>query len=182
MRPKRTVIARRRIPGQASRWAETLQTARQNIMQTRLRTKVWLEHDSRFILGDGGLQLLLGIIEHGSLRGAARAIGWSYRHAWGYLRSAEVVVGAPLTVPRPGRGRGRGTSLTETGRILMERLAAGRNRIDDLLGANGPTRVDVAVRGRRADQRETNGVTQGQRDRVADRTPSRRAARSTGQG
>src|SRR5262245_4110260 len=58
-----------------------------------IKTKVWLEHDGQFVVGDGGLKLLLGILEHGSLLGAARQIRWSYRHAWEYLRRAETALG-----------------------------------------------------------------------------------------
>ena len=116
---------------------------------TAVKTKVWLERDGLFVVGDGGLRLLLGIMEHGSLLGAARQIGWSYRHAWGYLRRAEAALGAPLTEPRPGKGASRGTALTEVGRLVIERLAEIRNRIDDAVGPLGPTVTDVALRGRR---------------------------------
>ncbi len=150
-------------------------------MQARLRTKVWLEHDGQFVAGDGGLLLMLGIIEHGSLRAAARAIGWSYRHAWGYLRRAEAAIGAPLTVPRPGRGRGRGMSLTETGRLLMERLAAARNEIDDFVGGTGPSAAEVAARGKVADQRPTRGGGSKQRRRGRGRTERQPAARERAQ-
>src|SRR5262245_6746648 len=118
--------------------------------ETAVKTKVWLEHDGRFVIGDGGLRLLLGILEHGSLLAAARQIRWSYRHAWGYLRRAEAALGMPLTEPRPGKGASRGTVLTEAGRLVIERLAAIRNRIDDAVGPLGPTEAEVASRGRRA--------------------------------
>src|SRR5262245_61391889 len=115
--------------------------------ETTVKTKVWLERDGAFVIGDGGLRLLLGIIEHGSLLRAAREIRWSYRHAWGYLRRAEAALGAPLTVPRPGKGASRGTALTEVGRLVIEQLAKVRNRIDDAVGPTGPTAADVASRG-----------------------------------
>src|SRR5262245_66309047 len=89
--------------------------------ETAVKTKVWLEHDGRFVIGDGGLRLLLGILENGSLLAAARQIRWSYRHAWGYLRRAEAALGMPLTEPRPGKGASRGTVLTEAGRPVIER-------------------------------------------------------------
>jgi molybdate transport system regulatory protein len=111
-----------------------------------VRTKVWLEIDGRFVLGDGGLRLLLGIVEHGSLVQAAHAIGWSYRHAWGYLRRAEAAAGAPLAAPRPGKGRARGTDLTDTGRRLLERVQAARARIDAAVGPGGPTGREIAAR------------------------------------
>src|SRR5687767_5493404 len=53
-----------------------------NITNTRLRTKVWLELDDRFVIGEGGLDLLTFIKAAGSLAAAARRLGWSYRHAW----------------------------------------------------------------------------------------------------
>jgi molybdate transport system regulatory protein len=123
------------------------QSVRRNIIAARLRTKTWLELDGQFVIGDGGLKLLLAIIERGSLLAAARDIGWSYRHAWGYLRQAEAVLGASLTVSRPGRGPARGTLLTEAGRLVLEKLLAIRNRLDDALGATGPTSGEVAAKG-----------------------------------
>ena len=117
--------------------------------ETAVKTKVWLERDGHFVVGDGGLRLLLGILEHGSLLAAARQIRWSYRHAWGYLRRAETALGTPLTEPRPGKGASRGTVLTEAGRLVIERLAEIRNQVDDAVGPFGPTAADVAARGRR---------------------------------
>jgi molybdate transport repressor ModE-like protein len=119
------------------------------IARTTVRTKTWLERDGRFVIGDGGATLLLALLEHGSLLGAAREITWSYRHAWGYLRQAEAVLGSPLTMARSGRGPARGTLLTETGRLVLERLLAIRNSLDDALGMTGPTRAEIAARGRR---------------------------------
>ena len=120
---------------------------------TLIKTKVWMEREGRFVIGDGGLKLLLGVLEHGSLLGAAKEIGWSYRHAWGYLKQAEAALGAPLTTPRPGKGAARGMTLTEMGRLVLEQLVAARNRIDDAVGPSGPTSRDIAARGRRQRRR-----------------------------
>jgi molybdate transport system regulatory protein len=125
--------------------------------ETAVKTKVWLERDGHFVIGDGGLRLLLGILEHGSLLAAARQIHWSYRHAWGYLRRAEAALGTLLTEPRPGKGASRGTVLTEAGRLVIERLAEIRNRIDDAVGPLGPTAADVASRGRPASETRSAG-------------------------
>ena len=124
--------------------------ARPDVLRgTVLKTKVWIERRGRFVIGDGGLKLLFGVLEHGSLLRAAKQIGWSYRHAWGYLKRADAALGAPLTTPRPGKGASRGMALTETGRLVLERLLAARNRIDDTVGPSGPTSKDIAARGRR---------------------------------
>lgn len=126
-----------------------LATSGGGLPETSVKTKVWLDRDGRFVVGDGGLRLLLAIIEHGSLLGAAREIGWSYRHAWGYLRRAEAALGRPLTEARPGKGASRGTALTEAGRLVVERLSEVRDRIDDAVGPLGPTAAEVTARGKR---------------------------------
>lgn len=120
------------------------------MIATRIRTKVWLEVEGQFVVGDGGLQLLLGIARDGSLAAAVRRIGWSYRHAWGYLRRAERALGAPLTRPRPGKGASRGTRLTEDGLGVLNRLVDARRRVDRAVGPAGPSAEEVAARGRRS--------------------------------
>jgi molybdate transport repressor ModE-like protein len=117
--------------------------------------------------------LLGGILQHGSLAQTVREIGWSYRHAWGYLRRVERALKTPIVRNRPGRGTPRGMELTETGHLLLERLRALRDRIDDALGPSGPTPAEVAARGR--------GMGQGPRTQqtpVARKTRTRRAIRS----
>ena len=69
------------------------QAAHERIIAAQVKTKVWLELDGGFVIGDGGVRLLLGIVRHGSLAEAVRELGWSYRHAWGYLRQAEARLG-----------------------------------------------------------------------------------------
>lgn len=109
---------------------------------------MWLELGGDFFAGDGGIHLLGGILRHGSLARTVREMGWSYRHAWGYLRRAERALHTPIVRTRAGRGAARGMELTETGHLLLERLHALRDRIDEALGPSGPTPGEVAARGR----------------------------------
>ena len=125
-----------------------LQSAHENIIAAQVKTKVWLELRGEFFAGDGGIHLLGGILRTGSLAQTVREIGWSYRHAWGYLRRAEHALLTPIVRNRAGRGTARGMELTETGHLLLERLRALRDRIDDALGPSGPTLAEVAARGR----------------------------------
>lgn len=140
----------------ATHAAAALQSAHESIIAAQVKTKVWLELGGEFFVGDGGLHLLGGIRRHGSLARTVREIGWSYRHAWGYLRRAERALQTPIVRTRAGRGASRGMELTETGRLLLERLQALRDRVDDALGPSGPTPAEVAARGR-GTQRPSRG-------------------------
>ena len=131
----------------ATRRATALQSAHESIIAARVKTKVWLELSGEFFVGDGGIHLLGGIFQFGSLAQAVREIGWSYRHAWGYLRRAERALGTAIVRNRSGRGTARGMELTETGHLLLERMRALRDRLDEAVGPSGPTRDEVAARG-----------------------------------
>ena len=84
------------------------------------RTKVWFEVNGRFAIGEGGFDLLRAIRLRGSLTEAAKDVGWSYRHAWGYLRRAEQALETPLTKRRAGKGRMRGVDLTAAALALLK--------------------------------------------------------------
>ena len=69
------------------------------------------------------LKLLSSIQSQGAIFQAAKAVGLSYRHAWGLLREAETVFGGALL----DKQRGRGTRLTHLGTTLLwadKRIAA----------------------------------------------------------
>ena len=116
-------------------------------VRSDIRTKVWVERDGRFLIGEGGIALLLAVADHGSLAEGARQIGWSYRHAWGYLRRAEAVLGAALTATRSGKGMFRGTMLTGAGRRVVEQMLDVRTLLDKALGPSGPSPSEIAARG-----------------------------------
>lgn len=137
-----------RLRPHATQPRPVVQNAHESIVAAQVKTKVWLELGGEFFAGDGGIHLLGGILDHGSLARTVREIGWSYRHAWGYLRRAERALQTPIVRTRAGRGAARGMELTETGRLLLERLRALRDRIDEALGPTGPTPAEVAARGR----------------------------------
>ena len=68
--------------------------------------------------------VLRAIQQHGSVSIAAREVGWSYRHAWEYLRRAASVLSMRLTETVPGKGAARGTRLTAAGRTLCAKMDA----------------------------------------------------------
>ena len=82
------------------------------------------------MIGEGGAELLQAVDRLGSLAEGARHIGWSYRHAWGYIRRAEAVLGVSLVATRAGKGAARGTVITDVARdivftLLPERWKSG---------------------------------------------------------
>ena len=89
---------------------------------------------ARWLAGEGlsprhGAELLrlLSALSHAdSLREAARAVGLSYRHAWGLLGTGARALGAPLVDMQ----RGRGARLTAFGRRLLEADAHVRTTLD----------------------------------------------------
>jgi len=85
-----------------------------------LRTKLWFSRDGHMVFGEGLARLLRGIEEHGSLSGAAKEEGISYRHAWGDIRRAEERLGFTLITSAPGGAEGGGSTLTDKGRLLLE--------------------------------------------------------------
>lgn len=78
-------------------------------------------------------RLLRFVKELGSLARAARAVGLSYRAAWGRIRRLERRAGLRLLSMRPG-GRGGGkASLTEQGEALLKRYRRARKHLFNAL-------------------------------------------------
>ena len=88
-------------------------------MRVQVKSKTWLEADGKFIIGEHGIALLDAIDELGSIQQAARQLGWSYRHTWGYLKNMERNAGVPILLARHGGKSGGGTQLTPQGRKLL---------------------------------------------------------------
>ncbi len=122
MMPVRKPVATNHTGGHRDRARGPDQHVCSNIMRATVRVKVWLELDGTFVIGEGGAEVLTGIATEGSLSRAAARVGWSYRHAWGYLRRAERVLGTSLATALPGKGTARGMQLTPAGVALLEQL------------------------------------------------------------
>ncbi len=84
-----------------------------------IHCKVWLAKDGQMVFGRGRLELLQGIMQHGSLAETARHLGMSYRAAWGRLRASELRLGAKLTEKVPAAGGGQRLVLTPLGQALV---------------------------------------------------------------
>ena len=87
----------------------------------RPRSKVWIELDGRYLMGDGRAELLSAIARLGSISEAARQIGISYRHAWGYIKKIEERSGTRIVETTRGGKGGGSAKLTGPGKDLLEK-------------------------------------------------------------
>ncbi len=86
---------------------------------------MWLENEEgRYAFGEGLFALLRNVQDLGTLSDAAKALGMSYRHAWGLIKRAEKILGEPLLKTRKGgKAGGGGSQLTETGEKLLKEFS-----------------------------------------------------------
>lgn len=88
-----------------------------------MKSKIWIEDDEgKIVFGSGRLRILIAIDEHGSILGAAKALGMSYRAVWGKIRATEERLGQPILERQTGGAHGGGSTLTPFGRALVERF------------------------------------------------------------
>jgi molybdate transport system regulatory protein len=89
---------------------------KQNI---EVRSKVWLQKGGSPLMGAGRAELLRAVERTGSINAAAKELGMDYRRAWGLIDSMEKRLNFKLVIRRRG-GSGRGTSLTDEGRRVLD--------------------------------------------------------------
>jgi len=92
---------------------ETMQGEAGDKGHPTMRMHLWLETDDGVLFGLGRLQLLRKVEQCGSLKGAAEALGMSYRGAWGKIKATEKLFGEKL-IERAGSRR-EGYHLTPFG-------------------------------------------------------------------
>lgn len=71
-------------------------------------------------IGPGKAALLEAIIEHGSISGAARAMGMSYRRAWLLVDEMNRCFDPPVVETLRGGGLERGARITAAGTVVLE--------------------------------------------------------------
>ncbi|MDR3204015.1 MAG: LysR family transcriptional regulator [Deltaproteobacteria bacterium] len=85
----------------------------------KLTAKIFLEDHQKLVLGPGRINLLKATEPLGSLHKAARAIGMSYRWAWGRIKTAERELGLPLLTQEGEPGKGKNKILSSEARELL---------------------------------------------------------------
>ncbi len=97
----------------------------------RIRFKVWIEKDSKFLLGKGGYEILKAIDRFGSVSEASKSLGMSYKFVWSYIRRIESVLGEKVVEMK--RGKGGGAYLTPLGKSLVETYEVVEDMINSAL-------------------------------------------------
>lgn len=75
-------------------------------------------------IGPGRADLLELIAAHGSIAAAGKAMGMSYKRAWGLVQALNAGFGRPLVESSRGGAAQGGAHLTEAGRLVLARYRA----------------------------------------------------------
>jgi len=97
----------------------------------RLRVSVSICAIGPVLIPTAAFQLLRRLPRVDSLREAASGLGYSYRHAWALIRSAEDALGSALIATQ----RGRGMQLTPYGALIAAALDEIESRLASELDA-----------------------------------------------
>ncbi len=84
-----------------------------------VRVKVFLCSDGRPVIGPGRYALLRAIEKEGTVKGAAKRLGWSYEYARKSIRAMEEAFGRKVVETRRGGSEGGRARLTDFGRRLV---------------------------------------------------------------
>ena len=93
-------------------------------MSNRVEPRLRVLFGSAIAMGPGKADLLDAIQAEGSITGAARSMGMSYRRAWLLIETMNQSFGAPLVSAARGGRRGGGAALTPMGKDALRRYRA----------------------------------------------------------
>ena len=83
-----------------------------------LKLRVWQEDE--IAIGPGKIDMLEAILQHGSISGAARSIGMSYRRAWLLVDTMNRCFREPLVTTSAGGNKGGGADVTKAGIAVIK--------------------------------------------------------------
>lgn len=99
-----------------------------------------------FYLGPGRADLLEHIAESGSISAAGKAMGMSYKRAWGLVQALNDGFGAPLVeTSRGGSGQG-GAALTDLGRAVLAHYRAMQEKTRAAIAGDVAAVTDMLAR------------------------------------
>jgi molybdate transport system regulatory protein len=107
--------------------------SRQRVAGYNIRARIWVEKDGELYLGWGRIMLLEQLNEIGSIAGAARSMGLTYRNAWLWIESMNLLAPSPLVEKSIGGSSGGYAKLTDEGRKAVAFYKELHTSLDRLL-------------------------------------------------
>ena len=95
-----------------------------------VKAKLWLEKDSKIILGKGRAELLRKIKDTGSITKAAKSMSMSYSHAWSEIREMSRALGEPVIETTRGGKIGGSSKLTSLGLDILKKFEEEIEKLD----------------------------------------------------
>jgi len=89
-------------------------------MEGHATLRLRLLFGDRLVFGPGKAELLARIRDTGSISAAGRAMGMSYKRAWGLVEEMNAAFRTPLVTSARGGAGGGGASLTEAGATVLQ--------------------------------------------------------------
>ncbi|WP_423793138.1 winged helix-turn-helix domain-containing protein [Methanocaldococcus indicus] len=102
----------------------------------KVKYKVWIEKDDKFIIGEGGIKILKSIDKHKKLTKVAKELNMSYKFVWNYIKKIENNLKDCIVVTHRGGANKGYTELTERGKELIKIFDYYKNLFDKLLNNN----------------------------------------------
>lgn len=87
-------------------------------------------------LGPGRVQLMEGILKHGSIAKAAKDMGMSYRKAWQLVKDINAIAEKPLVEKRLGGKYGGGAAVTPAGERAIKSYYKLRQKADHFFSSS----------------------------------------------
>ncbi len=91
--------------------------------QPQVECRIRVKRGEDIAVGPGKIELLSAIRDAGSISGAARKMGMSYRRAWLLVETMNSCFVSPLVSTATGGRAGGGAQLTEAGSKVLEDYA-----------------------------------------------------------
>lgn len=102
-------------------------------MRFKPKIKVWLEINSKPVLGEGRAKLLKEIDNIGSLSKSAKNLKISYRHAFKLIKNLNKRVGEKVIETKIGGEKGGGMKLTELGKKVLNEYYLAKKKIEEFI-------------------------------------------------
>lgn len=111
-----------------------------------IKIKVQIMIGDKIAMGPGKAALLDAIDSQGSISGAARAMGMSYRRAWMLADVMNQCFRDPLIATQPGGGEGAGARLTANGHAMRAAYQSLRCELEKAQPQKGYAAITRALR------------------------------------